>query len=140
MMRDFTRHPRLRVLSLGLVAWGAAVFGVTCFLVPSSGTATFVAKMVPLHVWGSVWLAAAALVLVGVLDRIVARFAVNVVASLWAVWGLSYLSSVFDPAILSRVWALGCLMLVLAGHSWVAAMLIDATGPRRWRDSRQRMG
>lgn len=137
-MRDFSRHPKLRVLSLALVAFGASVFGVTCFLTASAGTATFVAKIVPLPVWGSVWLAAAALVLFGVLDRLVARFAVNIVGSLWAVWGLSYLSSVFDPAIVTRVWSLGCLMLILAGHSWVSAMLIDATGPRRWR--RQRMG
>lgn len=134
-MRDFTRHPRLRLLVLLTVGGGGIVRGVGYYGAPSTSLTTFVDTLVPLWLWGVVWCLAGAAVLVGVFDRAVARVSVNLVGSLWAVWAVSYFAAtLFGDS--SRGWLTGAAMLCLACHSWVAAALMESSGPARLRGVR----
>lgn len=130
-MRDFSRHPRLRIVSLVLIALGAAVAGWGAFT-PGLPAETVATEFVSLTVWGVAWLAGAALTLVGIGNRILARVAVNLVAAMWGVIGLAHLMLADDPGVPAQVWSAGFGMLLLGGHAAVTALLIDSTGPQRW--------
>ena len=130
-MRDFSRHPRLRIVSLVLVASGAAVAGWGAFA-PGVPVETLATEFVPLAVWGVAWLAAGALTLVGIGNRSLSRVAVTLIAAMWGVTGLAHLLLAGDPGVPVEVWSTGYRMLLLGGHAAVTALLIDSTGPQRW--------
>ena len=122
-------HPKLRVAALvtfssGATARGVAYTGTTT----TGGLTTFVDAVVPLHVWAAVWIAAGALMVAGIWHRVIARIALNLGGTLWAVWGLSYMAAtiVGDS---SRGWVTGSLILTLAGAMYICAALADSAGP-----------
>lgn len=127
-MRDFAHHPRLRVTALSVCAAGSIIRGIAYVDAPLTRYTTFVDALVPLHVWGIVWVTAGALMLVGIWHRVVARWALSIGASLWAVWALSYLVSwmVGDQP---RAWVTAGALAVVAGLMWIVASLADSTGP-----------
>lgn len=127
-MRDFTQHPRLRVTALAVFATGAIVRGLAYIDAPNTRFTTFVDALVPLHVWGFVWVTAGGLMLVGIWHRVIARWALSIGASLWAVWALSYLVSWFTGD-QSRAWVTAGAMATIAGSMWITASLADSTGP-----------
>lgn len=129
-MRAFEpNHPRLRVAALALFAAGAGARGFAYVGKPTTGgLTTFVDALVPLHVWAVVWIAAGTLMIAGIWHRFIARIALNLGGTLWAVWGLSYVAAtmVGDS---SRGWVTGALMLTLAGAMYICAALADSAGP-----------
>lgn len=127
-MRDFAHHPKLRVTALSLCAAGAGVRGLAYIDATTTHFTTFVDALVPLHVWGIVWVTAAALMVVGIWHRVVARWALSAGASLWAVWALSYVVS-WLTGDQPRAWVTAGAMAVVAGLMWIVASLADATGP-----------
>lgn len=124
-------HPRLRIATLAIVSGGAIARGVAYVNQPSTGGLThFIDALVPLHVWAFVWIAAGATVLAGIGQRIIARYALAFVATLWGIWGLSYMSAtLFGDA--SRGWVTGALILNVAGLTIIVAALADTVGPPR---------
>ncbi|WP_404851079.1 hypothetical protein [Dietzia kunjamensis] len=124
-------HPRLRIAALAIVSAGAIARGVAYVDQPSTGGLThFIDALVPLHVWAFVWIAAGTTVLVGMWDRIIARYALAFVSMLWGIWGLSYMTAtLFGDA--SRGWVTGALILNVAGLTIIVAALADTVGPSR---------
>lgn len=128
-MRAFEpTHPRLRVTALAVFAYGSVARGLAYIDPPQTGLTTFVDALVPLHVWAVVWIAAGTLMVAGIWHRGIARVAINLGGTLWAVWGLSYMwaTLIGDQ---SRGWVTGALMLTLAGAMYICAALADSTGP-----------
>lgn len=123
-MQDMRRHPRLRAATLSVGSVVVASRGAAYIEAPSTGLTTFVDQIVPLHVWAFVWLAVGVLIFVGLWSRTLARVAMSAGASLWTVWGLSYLLATwFGDS--SRGWVTGMTMLGLAGFMWVLAALLE---------------
>ena len=124
-------HPRLRVATLGIVSAGAIARGAAYIDQPSTGGLThFIDALVPLHLWAIVWIAAGVMVLAGVWQRVLARYALAFVSMLWLIWGLSYMSAtVFGDS--SRGWVTGALILNVAGLTIIVAALADTVGPPR---------
>lgn len=124
-------HPRLRIAALAIVAAGAAARGCAYIDQPSTGGLThFIDALVPLHLWAIVWIAAGVMVLAGVWQRVLARYALAFTAMLWGIWGLSYMSAtVFGDS--SRGWVTGALILNVAGLTIIVAALADTVGPPR---------
>lgn len=128
-MRAFEpTHPRLRVAALVVFAYGALSRGIAYIDAPQTGLTTFVDALVPLHVWAVVWTAAGTLMIAGIWHRLIARVALGLGGTLWAVWGLSYMAAtiVGDS---SRGWVTGSAMLTLAGAMYICAALADSAGP-----------
>ena len=124
-------HPRLRIAALAIVAAGAIARGVAYVNQPSTGGLThFIDALVPLHLWAVVWIAAGVMVLAGVWQRVLARYALAFTAMLWTIWGLSYMTAtVLGDA--SRGWVTGALILNVAGLTIIVAALADTVGPPR---------
>lgn len=94
---------------------------------PSTQFTTFVDAVVPLQVWALVWMGTGALLLAGIWHRVVARWALSIGASLWAVWALSYtLSWILGDQ--SRAWVTAGAMATIAGSMWITASLADSVG------------
>lgn len=74
------------------------------------------------------WITAGALMLAGIWQRVIARWALSLGAALWAVWSASYLLSwlVEDQ---SRAWVTGTAFALIAALMWIIAALADARGP-----------
>ena len=128
-MRGYEFHPKLRVTALSVYAGGVAIRGLAYLNTPpSTQFTTFVDAVVPLQVWALVWMGAGALLLAGIWNRVVARWALSIGASLWAVWALSYtLSWIFGDQ--SRAWVTAGAMATIAGSMWITAVLTDSAGP-----------
>lgn len=128
-MRGYDLHPKLRIAALLVYAGGAVIRGLA-YIGPRPGTqlTTFVDSVVPLHVWAIVWIGAGALLVAGIWHRAIARWALSIGASLWAVWALSYTLSwlIGDQ---SRAWVTAGAMATLAGSMWITAVLTDSAGP-----------
>lgn len=124
-MRDFTKHPRLRVGALCVCGIGTMLRGFDYASGRNLISETIVDSLVPVHVWAYVWLLAGALVLVGVWHRLLARYALNFAASLWGVWGILYFISwlFMDGSTAATS------MLTVSGLMWIVAALADSTGP-----------
>ncbi|GLB62647.1 hypothetical protein NCCP2495_05250 [Dietzia sp. NCCP-2495] len=121
-------HPRLRVSALAVFAYGSVSRGLAYIDAPQTGLTTFVDALVPLHVWAVVWIAAGTLMIAGIWHRVIARVALNLGGTLWAVWGLSYMvATIVGDS--SRGWVTGALMLTLAGSMYICAALADSAGP-----------
>lgn len=128
-MRAFEpTHPRLRVAALVVFGYGALSRGLGYIDAPKTGLTTFVDALVPLHVWAAVWIAAGTLIVAGIWHRLIARVALGLGGTLWAVWGLSYMwaTLIGDQ---SRGWFTGSTMLTLAGAMYICAALADSAGP-----------
>lgn len=128
-MRGFDLHPKLRVTALSVCASGVTIRGLAYLNAPpSTQFTTFVDAVVPLQVWAFVWIGAGALLVAGIWHRIIARWALSIGASLWAVWALSYTLSwlVGDQ---SRAWVTAGAMATIAGLMWIIASLADSVGP-----------
>lgn len=128
-MRGYDLHPKLRVTALSVYAGGVAIRGLAYLdAPPSTQFTTFVDAVVPLQVWALVWMGTGALLLAGIWHRVVARWALSIGASLWAVWALSYTLSwiVGDQ---SRAWVTAGAMATIAGSMWITAALADSVGP-----------
>lgn len=122
-------HPRLRIATLGTFAFGSVARGFAYIGQPTTGgLTTFVDALVPLHVWAVVWVAAGTLMVAGIWHRVIARIALNLGGTLWAVWGLSYVAATVVGES-SRGWVTGTLMVTLAGAMWICAALADSAGP-----------
>lgn len=128
-VRGYDLHPRLRILALSVYAGGVAIRGLAYLNAPpSTEYTTFVDAVVPLHVWALVWMGTGALLLAGIWHRVIARWALSIGASLWAVWALSYtLSWILSDK--SRAWVTAGAMATLAGSMWITAVLADSAGP-----------
>lgn len=131
-MRAFdSHHPRLRVAALASFGCGAIVRGIAYTgTTTTGGLTTFVDALVPLHVWAVVWVAAGTLMLAGIWHRVIARWALSLGGTLWAVWGLSYVTAtlVGDAP---RGWVTGSTLLTLAAAMYICAALADSAGPPR---------
>lgn len=123
-MQDFSRHPKIRFVTLSVFAYGAATRGAAYLDAPDTGLTTFVDKMVPLHVWAIVWLVVAAGIFTGIWSRTMARLSMSFGASLWLVWGLSYMWATMVGES-SRGWVTGSAMFTLAGAMWIVARLLE---------------
>lgn len=122
-------HPKLRVSALATFAFGAVARGIAYIGEPTTGgLTTFVDALVPLHVWAVVWIAAGTLMIAGIWHRVIARIALNLGGTLWAVWGLSYMVATI-MGVSSRGWVTGTAMLTLAGGMYICAALADSAGP-----------
>ncbi|KAA0916474.1 hypothetical protein [Dietzia sp. ANT_WB102] len=126
-------HPKLRIAALTIVSTGAIARGAAYIERPNTGGLThFIDTIVPLHVWAIVWIAAGITVFAGVWHRIVARYALAFVSMMWAIWGISYVTStLFGDA--HRGWVTGALMLNVAGLTIIIAALADTVGPPKYR-------
>lgn len=128
-VRGYDLHPKLRITALSVYAGGAAIRGLAYLgATPSTQFTTFVDSVVPLHVWAIVWIGAGSLLVAGIWHRVIARWALSIGASLWAVWALSYTLSwiVGDQ---SRAWVTAGAMATIAGSMWITAALADSVGP-----------
>lgn len=122
-------HPRIRIAALtvcgaGLLARGLAYVGGN----PTGGLTAFADVLIPLQVWSAVWIFAGVSVLAGIWHRIIARWALSFGASMWAMWGLSFLWATVNGDS-GRGWVTASTMLTLAGLMVVTAMLCDSVGP-----------
>lgn len=128
-MQDLTMRPGVRIAAFTLAAFscvsrGAAYMGNA----PNTGLTTFVDTLVPLPVWGTVWILAGLFIFAGIWHRVVARVALSLGASLWTVWALSYLIGMaFGGS--SRGWVTSTAMISLAGMLLVIEILAEGTGP-----------
>lgn len=127
-MRDFTTHPRLRVAALCVFAYGAVTRGLAYLDAPTTGLTTFVDALVPLPAWAAAWITAGALMVTGIWHRVIARWSLSLGATMWFVWGLSYMwATVVGDS--SRGWVTGAAMFTIAGAMWICAGLADHVGP-----------
>lgn len=127
-MRDFTRHPKMRVATLAVISSGVTARGLAYVDAPSTGLTTFVDKLVPLQVWAVVWIAAGVLVAAGIWHHVIARWAIALSSSLWLVWGISYMwATIIGDQ--SRGWVTGATMLTLGGLMLICGGLMDEQGP-----------
>lgn len=127
-MRDFTRHPKMRVAALSVISYGVIARGLAYVDAPSTSLTTFVDKIVPLQVWAAVWIAAGVLVAAGIWHRVISRWAIALSSSLWLVWGISYMwATIIGDQ--SRGWVTGAAMLSLGGLMLICGALMDEQGP-----------
>lgn len=129
-VRGYDLHPRLRITALSVYAGGVVIRGLAYLGAPPPSTqyTTFVDAVVPLQVWALVWVGSGALLLAGIWNRVIARWALSIGASLWGVWALSYTLSwiVGDQ---SRAWVTAGAMATIAGSMWLTAALADSAVP-----------
>ena len=127
-MRSFLVHPRLRIATLAVASFGAASRGLAYLEAPNTPLTTYLDYFVPLGAWAAVWFAAAVLVIVGIFHRVLARWALSLVSSMWLVWAISY----FTATLLgdqSRGWVTGSGFIVISAYTWILTAMMDNTGP-----------
>lgn len=122
-------HPNLRIAALSVCSVGSITRGLAYVGQQSTGgLTTFVDAVVPLPVWAIIWMLSGLAILAGIWHRVIARWALSFGASLWAVWGLSFLWAAIsgDSA---RGWVTASTMFTLAGVMVIIAALADSVGP-----------
>lgn len=128
-MRDFSAHPRLRVAALTVLGVGTVIRGIAYIPSPDVEVLTYVDGLIPLQLWSIVWIGTGLSILLGIWHRYLARIALNVSASLWLVWSVSYLLSWITLTNGPRSWVTAAAMATLAGVTYIVAALMDMTGP-----------
>ena len=123
-------HPRLRIAALSVFAFGAINRGIAYIHTPSTPYTTFVDTLVPLHWWAWVWIGAGVAMVAGIWHRIIARWALSLGASLWAVWGISFYAS-WIAGDQPRGWVTAGAFITIAGIMFIVAALADSVGPPR---------
>lgn len=123
-------HPRLRIAALVGCAYGAVNRGLAYAHTTSTPFTTFVDALVPLQVWAWVWIGAGVAMLVGIWNRVVARYALSLGATLWVVWGVSFYASwlVGDQ---SRGWVTAGSFVAIGWLMFIITALADTVGPTR---------
>ena len=121
-------HPGLRIAALSVFAFGAINRGCAYIDTPSTPFTTFVDIMVPLHWWAWVWIGAGVAMVAGIWHRIIARWALSLGGSLWAVWGISFYAS-WIAGDQTRGWVTGGAFITIAGAMYITAALADSVGP-----------
>lgn len=104
-------HPAVRIVVLVSVWVAATIRGASYLVVPPRAELTFLMTgLIPVKVWGFVWIGSGLLALGGIVSRSLSRYALAFAAVLWAAWGVSYL---FGAAVVdgSRGLAVGAGML-----------------------------
>lgn len=122
-MQDFSRHPALQRAALVTASSVTATFGVY-FLDQGDdlNIASFVSALVPLKVWAWVWIGVAAVMLAGVLSRTLSRWSLSIGASLWTVWGMSF---IVEWATNDGGYLIGFALLGFGAFMWIVAALIE---------------
>lgn len=123
-------HPRLRIAALSVFAFGAINRGIAYIHTPSTPFTTFVDTMVPLHLWSWVWIGSGVAMVAGIWHRIIARWALSLGGSLWALWGISFYGS-WIAGDQTRGWVTGGAFITIAGTMFIIAALADSVGPPR---------
>ena len=128
-MRNFSVHPRLRVATLTILGVGTIIRGMA--YVPSSDAEvlTYVDGLVPVQLWSAIWIGTGVLILSGIWHRYLARIELNVAASMWLVWSVSYLLSWITFSEGPRYWVTAAAMATLSGVIYIVAALMDMSGP-----------
>ena len=118
------RDPWVNMLRSTVAAFAAGVGGATDVEV-----LTYVDGLIPLQLWSIVWIGTGVSILLGIWHRYLARIALNVAASMWLVWSVSYLLSWITYVEGPRYWVTAASMATLAGVIYIVAALMDMTGP-----------
>lgn len=121
-------HPKLRIAALSVFAFGAINRGSAYINTHATSYTTFVDTMVPLHWWAWVRIATGASIAAGIWHRIIARWALSLGGSLWAVWGISFYAS-WIAGDQTRGWVTGGAFITIAGAMYITAALADSVGP-----------
>ena len=128
-MRSFFVHPRLRVVVLTILGVGTTIRGMAYLPSPDVEVLTYVDGLIPLQLWSIVWIGTGVSILLGIWHRYLARIGLNVAASMWLVWSVSYLLSWITFSEGPRYWITAASMATLAGVIYIVAALMDMTGP-----------
>lgn len=128
-MRDFSVHPKLRVAALTILGVGTTIRGIAYLPGSDVLVLTYVDGLIPIQLWSIVWIGTGISILLGIWHRYLARYALNISASLWLVWSVSYLLSWITDAEGPRYWVTAASMATLSGVMYIVAALMDQTGP-----------
>lgn len=128
-MRDFSVHPKLRATALTVFGVGTTIRGAAYIPGSDAEVLTYVDGLIPLQLWSIVWIGTGVSILLGIWHRYLARIALNVAASMWLVWSLSYLLTWFGNMEGPRHWMTAASMATLAGGIYISAALMDMAGP-----------
>ena len=122
-------HPRIRVAALIILGLGTVIRGIAYIPGPDVLVLTYVDGLIPLQLWSAIWIGTGVLILLGIWHRYLARIGLNVAASMWLVWSVSYLLTWFSNMEGPRYWITAASMATLAGLIYIVAALMDMTGP-----------
>lgn len=128
-MRGFSEYPRIRVAALIILGVGTVIRGAAYIPGSDAEVLTYVDGLIPLQFWSIVWIGTGALILLGIWHRYLARIGLNVAASMWLAWSVSYLLSWITFSDGPRYWVTAAAMATLAGLIYIVAALMDMTGP-----------
>ena len=128
-MRGFSEHPRIRVAVLTILGVGTVIRGTAYLPGTDVEVLTYVDGLIPLQLWSIVWIGTGVSILLGIWHRYLARISLNIAASMWLVWSVSYLLSWITYVEGPRYWVTAASMATLAGVIYIVAALMDMTGP-----------